>query len=194
MFALPQPESSPEIPTIPVQEESDVLDRALRFFYPGTQPHVATLDELRDIIEVLISKYDVECVVPAAKSHLETYIAENPLAVYTIAWNHRWKDIALKAARHSLNLPLRNIDSEAPPELDHFPASAYHNFLYYHARCGASAKSVLLGWRWVTGPSRDIWFSCTSCEKQSLDGISVTPWRMRLGCGSVNMWSRCAVS
>ncbi|KAJ6491647.1 hypothetical protein C8R47DRAFT_955073, partial [Mycena vitilis] len=33
MFTLPQPESTAAIPSIPLQEDSVVLDRALRFFY-----------------------------------------------------------------------------------------------------------------------------------------------------------------
>ncbi|KAJ6530566.1 hypothetical protein B0H19DRAFT_1273575 [Mycena capillaripes] len=67
MFALPQPATEPEIPVISVQENSSVLDRALRFFYPGEQPAIGTLDELREVIEVLISKYDVQCVISAVK-------------------------------------------------------------------------------------------------------------------------------
>ncbi|KAJ6593279.1 hypothetical protein B0H19DRAFT_975930 [Mycena capillaripes] len=166
MFALPQPESSPEIPIIPVQEDSAVLDRALRFFYPGTQSVIATLDELRDIIEVLVSKYDVECVIPRIKDRLVNLLVEKPVAVYVIALNHQWKDIALKAARESLKTPLRVVDAEAPPELDHIPASAYHNLLYYHACCATAAKNITEDLRWVGfEPTNHVWFSCTSCRR-----------------------------
>ncbi|KAJ7739358.1 hypothetical protein B0H16DRAFT_1729451 [Mycena metata] len=35
MFQLPQPDDAPAVPVIDVQELSAVLDRVLRFFYPG---------------------------------------------------------------------------------------------------------------------------------------------------------------
>jgi hypothetical protein len=168
MFALPQPESSPSIPSIPVQEGSAVLDRALRFFYPGAQPVVGTLDELREIFEVLISKYDIQCIVPTAKARLETYLIAQPVAVYAIAFNHEWKDVAIKAARQALSIPLRVVDSVAPPELDHITASAYHNLLHYHTRCSVSAKVVTEDLRWVSAPNDYVWFSCRACEAAKL--------------------------
>jgi hypothetical protein len=89
MFTLPQPESSPSIPSVAVQEASAFFNRALRFFYPGAQPVVGTLDELREI-----SKYDIQhqCVVPTTKVHLEMYLTTQPVAVYAIAFNHEWKE------------------------------------------------------------------------------------------------------
>ncbi|KAJ7758985.1 hypothetical protein DFH07DRAFT_958130 [Mycena maculata] len=86
------PELGPEIAIISVQEDSALLDRALRFFYPGAQFTVVPLDQLRDFLEVLISKYDVECIVPAAKDRLERYLATNPVAVYAVAFTYQWKD------------------------------------------------------------------------------------------------------
>ncbi|KAJ7463493.1 hypothetical protein B0H11DRAFT_1922938 [Mycena galericulata] len=168
MFSLPQPESSPDTPIIPVQEDAVVLDRALRFFYPGAQSVAATLNELRDIIQILVAKYDMQCVVPAAKTRLETHLAEKPVAVYAIAFNHQWKDVALKAARESLKLPLRVVNSEAPPELRDIPASAYHNLLYYHSLCASAAKSVTEALRWVPAPNTYVWFSCGTCEGAKL--------------------------
>ncbi|KAJ7441329.1 hypothetical protein B0H11DRAFT_2096543 [Mycena galericulata] len=153
MFTLPQPEASPGIPVIPVQEDAPLLDRALRFFYPGAQPVVATLDELRGIIEVLVEKYDVQCVVPAAKQRLETYMATQPLAVFAVAVTYEWKDVASKAARESLKLRLRVPDAEASPELKDISAATYHNLLHYHYSCGLTVKDVTEGLQWVTDPN-----------------------------------------
>ncbi|KAJ7340773.1 hypothetical protein DFH08DRAFT_938587 [Mycena albidolilacea] len=79
MLTLPQPPSNSEVPIIDMQEDAIPLDRALRFFYPATQPLVATLDELQEIIEILISKFDMQCLIPSAKQHLERYIVSQPL-------------------------------------------------------------------------------------------------------------------
>ncbi|KAJ7690386.1 hypothetical protein B0H17DRAFT_838009, partial [Mycena rosella] len=98
VFTLPQPASAAE-PVVELQEGSSVLDGALRFFYPGAQPTIATLGELGEMIEVLISKYDMECIMPTAKHHLEKYIVAEPLAVYVLAVRYRWKDMAVAAAR-----------------------------------------------------------------------------------------------
>ncbi|KAJ7206694.1 hypothetical protein C8J57DRAFT_1614663 [Mycena rebaudengoi] len=141
MFSLPQQADAPKAPVIDVAEDSDILDKALRFFYPGAQPIVATLDELRCIIEILVSKYDMECVSETAKDHLALYLPESPLAVYCIAVAHQWEDMAMLAAKESLKLRLRAHDTVAPPELNRIPAAAYHNLLHYHYRCGVAAKS-----------------------------------------------------
>ncbi|KAJ7479401.1 hypothetical protein B0H11DRAFT_2027333 [Mycena galericulata] len=153
MFTLSQPEASPEIPVIPVQEDAPLLDRALRFFYPVAQPIVTTLAELRGIIEVLVAKYDVQCVVPAAKQRLETYMATQPLPVFAVAVTYQWKDVASKAARESLKLRLRVPDAEASPELKDIPAATYHNLLHHHYCCSLRAKDVTQVLRWVAVPN-----------------------------------------
>ncbi|KAJ7463495.1 hypothetical protein B0H11DRAFT_2285331 [Mycena galericulata] len=168
MFTLPQPESSSEIPRIEMQEDAALLDRALRFFYPGGQPVVvATLEELRTVMEVLISKYDVQCIVPVIKQHLEQYMATQPLVIYAVALTHQWKDVAMAAAKHALALPLRaQLDTEAPPELRHITGAAYHNLLRYHQRCGAAARGVVQNLSWVV-TSSTYWFCCKNCTNHA---------------------------
>ncbi|KAJ7758958.1 hypothetical protein DFH07DRAFT_447423 [Mycena maculata] len=164
MFSFPQSVAVSEIPITAVQEDSVLLDRALRFFYPGGNTAVSTIDDLRDIIEVLVSKYDVACVGPIAKQHLARYYADRPLAVYGIAIAHGWKDAALHAARESLKRPLRIVDAQASPDLNHLPATAYHNLLYYHRLCAAAAKSATEDLRWLR-PNDDVWFTCGTCAR-----------------------------
>ncbi|KAJ7186142.1 hypothetical protein C8R46DRAFT_937822 [Mycena filopes] len=148
MFQLPQPDTAPSVPVIDVQETATVLDRALRFFYPAAHASVATLEELQDIIETLVAKYDVESVVPAVKQHLERFSAAKPLAVYALACKYRWEDVAVTAAKASLKRPLRALNTEAPPELDGMTAVAYHNLLHYHQLCGTvgSRSANILDW------------------------------------------------
>ncbi|KAJ7920465.1 hypothetical protein B0H13DRAFT_2319365 [Mycena leptocephala] len=149
MFSLPQQADAPKVPVIDVAEDSDILDKALRFFYPGAQPIVDTLDELRCVIEILVSKYDMESVSETAKDHLAKY---------------------LPGALSPSTLRLRVHDTVAPPELKHIPAAAYHNLLRYHYLCGVAAKSKTQNLRHIPVPNQYVWFSCTdaACAKDTL--------------------------
>ncbi|KAF7359669.1 hypothetical protein MVEN_00691100 [Mycena venus] len=140
MFHIPQPESAPAVPVIDVSESSGALNRALSFFYPAAHANVATVEELKEVIGILVSKYDMQCVIPTVKLHLEKYRSSDPLAVYAIAAAYGWEDIALAAAKESLKHPLRNLSADAPPSLDGLTAAAYHNLLQYHYRCGEAAR------------------------------------------------------
>ncbi|KAJ6552586.1 hypothetical protein DFH09DRAFT_1167076 [Mycena vulgaris] len=179
MFSLPQPASEAAVPVIPVHEDSALLDRALRYFYPGTQPTATTLDELRVVLDVLVSKYDIECIVPTAKQHLERYLVDQPLAVYAVAVTHQWKDLATTAAKETLKLPLRVPANEVPPGLKDIPAATYHNLLRYHYLCGLAAKGITNALRWIPAPNDYVWFSCTTCTQAELawflsDGVAHT--------------------
>ncbi|KAF8213895.1 hypothetical protein K438DRAFT_1802473 [Mycena galopus ATCC 62051] len=156
-------------PIFRVQENSSILDRALRFFYPGEQPAIARLDELREVIEVLITKYDVQCVIPAVKQHLRKYMVDQPLGVYAVALTYGWRDVAKEAARHCLKLPLRDrLGNKAPPGLDQITGTAYHNLLQYHHLCGAAASKSFQTLSWVTASSPGYWFCCNGCKDKSL--------------------------
>ncbi|KAJ7463940.1 hypothetical protein FB451DRAFT_452500 [Mycena latifolia] len=151
MFSLPQPTAEPEVPTIIVTEPAAVLDRALRFWYPGAGPILRqTLDELREVLEALIMKYDMQFIVPAAKRHLRDYLDQDPVAVYAISCRHEWKDVALEAAKASLRLPLRNFEPARRPQLNHITGDAYHTLLHYHSECGKIAKSTSSSLKWTT--------------------------------------------
>jgi hypothetical protein len=153
VFTGPQPNPAPIKPTVEVAEGSAVLNRALRFFYPGVQLVVETLNELGEIISVLVDKYDAESVIPAAKEHLKRYIVDEPLAAYVIAYT-RWEDLGIATARQTLTLRLRSIDTVSPPYLDRIPATAYHNLLHYHHFCGG--RIVFLS---DNGHYARIWFT-----------------------------------
>ncbi|KAJ7445269.1 hypothetical protein FB451DRAFT_68208 [Mycena latifolia] len=151
MFSLPQPTVEPEVPTIPVTESAAALDRALRFWYPGAGPVVGqTLDELRDTLESLIMKYDVQSVVPFAKQQLRGYLDNDTVAVYAIAWRHQWKDLAQEAARKTLTLPLRDFESAHHPQLDSITGGAYHILLRYHFQCSKVATLACSSLKWIS--------------------------------------------
>ncbi|KAJ6453356.1 hypothetical protein C8R45DRAFT_771471, partial [Mycena sanguinolenta] len=150
MFKLPQAgEPSLDPPVIGVQEKSASLDRALRFFYPGTQFSVGTLAEMREIIEILITKYDMQRLAASAQKHLERYVATAPIAIYVLACIHRWEDLARAAAKETLKLPLRAWDGDAPEGLNLIPSTTYHNLIRYHHRCGAAAQNTTRDFGWI---------------------------------------------
>ncbi|KAJ7195846.1 hypothetical protein B0H12DRAFT_987374, partial [Mycena haematopus] len=148
MFAFPQPNSEPTIPIVHVSESALVLDMALRFWYPGAEPAaVRTLDELRQILEALM-KYNVEFAIPLAKKRLREYLASDPVAVFSIACRHEWKDIALDAARCSLKLPLRAFEADRPAQLRYMTADTYHTLLQYHSECAKVAAAATSSLQW----------------------------------------------
>ncbi|KAJ7223637.1 hypothetical protein C8J57DRAFT_234728 [Mycena rebaudengoi] len=167
MFCLPQPKDEPEVPVISTQESCLVLDRALRFWYPGAEPVIQNLTQLREVLEILISKYDMQFVSSNGKRYLREYLEKEAVAVFAIACHHRWGDVATEAARETLKLSLRVFDHEPSPEVFTLTTKNYHSLLRYHFRCGTAAKSCTDVIRWVD-LGEWIWFVCTSCAGDGL--------------------------
>ncbi|KAJ6556504.1 hypothetical protein DFH09DRAFT_1490949 [Mycena vulgaris] len=170
MFTLPQPNAEPRVPAIPVSESALVLDRALRFWYPGAGPIPSqTLAELAKTLECLLLKYDIQSITPFAQHQLRGYMEGNPVAVFAIACRHEWKDLALEAAQSSLRLPILTFPSERPAELKYTSGDTYHGLLNYHAednlpghgcRTSSSICSMRLEQSFANGQSWKIatWF------------------------------------
>ncbi|KAJ6525932.1 hypothetical protein DFH09DRAFT_1046323 [Mycena vulgaris] len=153
MFTLPQPNAEPGVPAILVSESALVLDRALRFWYPGAVPILSqTLDELQQMLECLLMKYDIQSIIPFAQHQLRGYMEGDPVSVFAIACRHEWKDLALEAAKSSLRLPIRTfkLGSGPRPHLKYITGDTYHNLLQYHSDCGEVAKSTSSSLRWLT--------------------------------------------
>ncbi|KAJ7658137.1 hypothetical protein DFH06DRAFT_1090237 [Mycena polygramma] len=159
MFSVPQPETEPNVPVIPVAESSHLLDRALRVFYPGAEMVEADgLDQLAQILEV-VSKYDIQFVAPSLRYHLEKYLDTEPLIVYTVACRYGWAHLAKVAAKHSLKLSLPVLINSNPTQhLRHIPAHFYQALLLYHGKCSTAASSAgrLLPWSKATWS----WIAC----------------------------------
>ncbi|KAJ7348390.1 hypothetical protein DFH08DRAFT_634512, partial [Mycena albidolilacea] len=63
MFSLPQPDTEAPVPLILIAETGRLLDRFLRLWYPGAKMMVFDgLHELDKIIELALSKYDMQCL------------------------------------------------------------------------------------------------------------------------------------
>ncbi|KAJ7801648.1 hypothetical protein B0H14DRAFT_2894775, partial [Mycena olivaceomarginata] len=121
MFGLPQPSFEPDVPTLPMVESAVVLDRTLRFWYPGAEPiAIPTLDELRDTFESLIIRYDMQFIVPFAKRQLREY---SPGASCRRPSRER-PQRALSVFPFAMSA-----DSPRPSHLNDMTADTYHSLL-----------------------------------------------------------------
>ncbi|KAJ7657162.1 hypothetical protein DFH06DRAFT_1197554 [Mycena polygramma] len=159
MFRLPQPDATSEIPVVDMEENAVTLDKVLRFIYPGTEPLVESLEDLRTIIELVNDKYDMQCEIPKAKRYLEGYCSSHCLAVYAVAVKFGWRDVAVVAAKESLKQPIRSLNTEESPWLNGLTAVAYHRLLHYHYLCGQVARSAAEELTWIA----PIFVACNTC-------------------------------
>ncbi|KAF7292231.1 BTB domain-containing protein [Mycena indigotica] len=212
MFSLAQPgpavttDGNEALPVVDVFERAAVLDKALRFFYPnassfldGEDRSLYPLDDLRLVLEVLVSKYQVDSVTPLGKrllrEHLSSTANADVVGVFVVACGLRWHDIAREAAWASLRLPLREFvnlphgssrnqplsNSNTPtaltssPLLDHLPSSTYHALLTYHATCASLAANATTSLLWL--PS------------EAVPGADCTNWNHPALCPRMGHWS-----
>ncbi|KAK7036361.1 BTB domain-containing protein [Favolaschia claudopus] len=189
MLRLPQPPGGDTIPSVTMSESAIVLDRVLRFCYPGAERDGTpeTADQLSEILQTTITKYDMQSIVPKGKRYLQAYLLSDPVAVFAIACCHEWRDLASAAARRSLEFPIRSFATISPvAELRHISAAHYHTLLRYHAMCGAACARLKateeLQWVIDAGLSHS-WFTCSSCPREPDSEIWVGNTRL-----PVNIW------
>ncbi|KAJ7191382.1 hypothetical protein GGX14DRAFT_481463 [Mycena pura] len=160
MFSSPQPQlESATLPVVHMAESAIILDRSLRFFYPGAEPVVDNLDQLCDILELLIGKYDTQSLVHLGQRFLRDYIDAEPLGCFAVAVRQGWQDIAHTAARKCLSLPLLTPTYKLPDLWKHASGTAYYQLLQYHYRCGEAARAAWRDLSWVNSPEshKGIW-------------------------------------
>ncbi|KAJ6556519.1 hypothetical protein DFH09DRAFT_1491005 [Mycena vulgaris] len=145
MFTLPQPNGERGVPAILVSESALVLDRALRFWYPGAM----TLTELAEMLECLLLKYDIQSSIPFAQHQLRGYMEGD-------------FDLALEATKSSLRLPMRTfkLGSGRRPHLKYITGDTYHNLLQYPSDYGEVAKSTSSSLRWLTSMNNLPGYEC----------------------------------
>ncbi|KAJ7731321.1 hypothetical protein DFH07DRAFT_894747 [Mycena maculata] len=168
MFSIPQPESEPEVPVIAVTELSHRFDLFLRVWYPGAEAAAfGGLEQLADITELALSKYDMQFLTPVLQTHIQAYLETEPVAVYAVACQYKWGDIAKMAARRCLKLHLNSLFlPDMSRYLRNISAHHYLALLVYHHACGAAASSAarLLPW----GKAEWAWIACVSCTAYTL--------------------------
>ncbi|KAF7309147.1 BTB domain-containing protein [Mycena kentingensis (nom. inval.)] len=74
-----------------------------------------TLDDLRQILEILVSKYQVDGVAALGRRLLREHMREDAVGVFAVACALRWGDIAREAAFETLRHPIREFNAAAEP-------------------------------------------------------------------------------
>jgi len=138
---------------VPLPEDSETLDLALRHCYPTRSPELSRLRDAQVLLE-FARKYEVDALEPLLRKYLASATGKDPVGVYALAAKYEYKDIASAAAKASLQLPLSRITS---PELTSITAEIYQQLIRYHSSCGEAASAVTLRRDWF--PSGNKWLS-----------------------------------
>ncbi|KAH9912574.1 uncharacterized protein B0H18DRAFT_1053203 [Fomitopsis serialis] len=141
MFSLPTGSTenhactSPDLPVVPMQEDSTTVDGLLRFCYPaGRRLREMGLDDISVLLPAA-RKYAMDQMVDYLTLTLEVFIGTSPLRVYCLAIHHQLGEhLTRAAARGFLDQPIQTAYIHTP-ELDHISGSAYARLLDYHHRC-----------------------------------------------------------
>ncbi|KAH9837622.1 uncharacterized protein C8Q71DRAFT_553651 [Rhodofomes roseus] len=104
MLSVPQPTQPPTedmdpvsgLSLVQITEDSETLDRLLRFCYPIADPELRTVDEIRLVLIAAI-KYEMEEIIPILRKRLSLF-ETSPLGVYALACELDLEDIANAAA------------------------------------------------------------------------------------------------
>ncbi|KAM5543269.1 hypothetical protein V8D89_003143 [Ganoderma adspersum] len=140
MFRIPQPPAEGSgghdhnlKPAVGVSEDSQVVDTFLRVIYPLTTPQTTSLSHVRKVLEAGM-KYDVSVVVNEMRMALTKpcFLADDPLQVFSIAYNCRFEEETRAAAAHAVAQGhLDNVDAHLP-ELAGVTAGAYYRLMQFH--------------------------------------------------------------
>lgn len=144
LFGLPQPaegtstdiEIKDGLHVIPVSEDSRTLDSLLRFCYPCTLAEDPTLEDFREVVDVLEAarKYSLDGIERAiCKALFKPKILEvNSLRCFAIACRTRMQDECVLAAKYTLREPLVPKWFE---EIELITSTEFLSLLTYHRKC-----------------------------------------------------------
>ncbi|KZT21594.1 hypothetical protein NEOLEDRAFT_1139214 [Neolentinus lepideus HHB14362 ss-1] len=170
-------EVSDGLQVIPMMaEDSEVLDKLLRFCYPVAQPELQTLGELKPVMTAAV-KYQVERVVDCLRSLLVSskFVNEEPLRVFAIARQHsldkETATVAPYVLRHGLPGPFVE-------ELKYIPASALHRLWELERRCGSLTVALATDFQWISSSKAVdknwVFFRCTNANACAASGVTLT--------------------
>ncbi|KIJ07869.1 hypothetical protein PAXINDRAFT_102777 [Paxillus involutus ATCC 200175] len=157
LFDIPQPteqseeqESKDGLAVISVSEDSSTLDALLRFCYPCTLAEHPSLENLKEIVDVLdaAKKYSLDTIerkVGQALSNPKILEVE-PLRCFAIAHRGQLRDETLLAARYTLGQPLIPSWFE---EIELLTATDLLALLTYHQKCGDAAYALKTDTSWI---------------------------------------------
>ena len=196
MFTLPSPPASQnpngDPTTVLCSEDAETLDLALRHCYPIRSPDVAKLRDARVLLE-FARKYQVDLLEPSLTRFLTDTIERDPVGVYALAAAYECQDIAAKALRSSLALPIYLLQS---PELQYSSTEQFQVLIHYHILCGKVASSVAVRRKWIhsvgklisTSAARKNDFGCSTCIMPDIVQDLNTPYTKFTRYGPRYLW------
>lgn len=191
MFTLPQNESEPDVPVIPVTEHSTILYPLLLLSYPasGTDPTFGTIDDARAVVEAA-KKYEMDAILYRIGDLIAAhFLPAHPLDVYAISCSTGWRHHARTAASRSLEIKGLGRPSSGFASMGAINASDYHGLLTYHYECGIAAQAVGKALEWLPSTPEisgmQMW-GCIGCGRvafgrpaiqiASFGRWTITPW------------------
>ncbi|KAK0504381.1 hypothetical protein EDD18DRAFT_1133362 [Armillaria luteobubalina] len=130
MFTLPQPMIITSKPIISMAEDSEMLDKILRFCYPCSR------SVLFRVLMIMVRKYLMDDVARRARPELRKYVQKEPLRVFAIAYSFQWKEEIDEAVKWFLSRPLLDYDARDIAELDALDsARVLFSLFKFHREC-----------------------------------------------------------
>ncbi|KZT67855.1 hypothetical protein DAEQUDRAFT_739103 [Daedalea quercina L-15889] len=188
LFSLPQPPSldstsgegpaCPEIPIIPITEDSNTIERLLRMYYPIQRPEVSNFESLAPVLGAAM-KYDMPVVTDILTRSLSRRTATHPLQVFAIAYKLDLQDLGedaihefvgwnighpfetrspLLASETSSTYQRSHPVDEYTQAMDDIPAATYYRLLEHHASTTAdlfSSKGAKAAAKLIVSRPRD---------------------------------------
>ncbi|PBK75262.1 hypothetical protein ARMSODRAFT_513887 [Armillaria solidipes] len=142
LITLAQAPGDGSLPTVPLTEESKIMDKVLRFCYPTFDASFNDVSEVYQVAEA-IHKYLMEDVTNRLPSELRAFSDKCPLHAFVIACKLDWREEAELAASKVLARPLL-ADKEDIPELDLPALGIVHHLLRFHERRLSVIQSAFL--------------------------------------------------
>ncbi|KAK7042845.1 hypothetical protein R3P38DRAFT_2892380 [Favolaschia claudopus] len=154
------------LPVVEVSESSELLDRFLRVWYPGAEMLVefSGFEELQQIIELTLSKYDIQSVAPLLRHGLRHHLQEKSVTAFAIACKYDWADIARAAAKETLkhHISFLYLDERLAKQMQGISVAQLLALLRYHAQCSRNASEVSAATLLVTDEAIPSYF-CGQC-------------------------------
>lgn len=171
MFTLPQSdqfETWKGLPVVTVEEDSRAIELLLLTLYPACSPSLNKLADVHAVLKAAM-KYQMDALVPRIKEALVAtqHLEASPVAVFAIAYSQGLEEEAVKAARATLRLPMRDLYLTRTSELGLIPAEAFQRLLEYHDECGRVVNRLFPGadftpWLPWAVKTQYIFFVCTN--------------------------------
>ncbi|KAG6326948.1 hypothetical protein ID866_12141, partial [Astraeus odoratus] len=146
-LAAPTLDQSPDLQSLPIvymSENSDTLDVLLRLIYPGATQASLACGTFEVLLLLAIEKYDmIPPITDRAKELvMDQFLEKRAVSIYAIACEHKWKDLAQRAARETLKIRDLGRPEGYAEELENLKAGAFYRLLAYHHACGVAAAQV----------------------------------------------------